>query len=448
MNLNDLIQKYLDGDLSETEDLTLRSMLQKDEEAREIFNSSVSLHLAMKEDAEDINPPDELIDKTEDMILMKILSDAPEPRKRTFVYPRATVFAAAVALFLALFVFEISDISNVRKVNSTLDQKEKATEDVKKTSGSDGESKIDGGNVEKQASGGSAKISSGIGSATSDRAGGGKKIDKKVESSFGLALAIAPTMEKPKFQDELRYNRAKPIETFAVNTEEKRISQNDLKIKSRKSAKFRLLSDFASLNESSHSDETVELEVGDFYSYGDNVRVASFVGSDLIGGSKGELISNISESVSYAVADEHRIGMEIGYSRLIYNKKTQINVVHSFGGTSGVEALEDEGGFTIGYKAFVQVNEKKDMLWASAFYENSFLKYSNLEFVGRVGLGGSAAGPLGYGRLFARYELLPMLHLTIGAGGRVFAAELPNYLSEDMQFRGAASLIYGIQFNF
>ena len=70
MNLDSLLSKYLDGELTHDEDEQLRSLLSEDKDAKVDFDSAVLLNAAMKDDSESILVPEEVSQETEDNILM------------------------------------------------------------------------------------------------------------------------------------------------------------------------------------------------------------------------------------------------------------------------------------------------------------------------------------------------------------------------------------------
>ena len=72
-----LITKYLDGDLTSAEDRALRDLLSEHPDAKIAFDESVAIHHAIREDAETLVAPADLVDETEEAILMRIFGEAP-----------------------------------------------------------------------------------------------------------------------------------------------------------------------------------------------------------------------------------------------------------------------------------------------------------------------------------------------------------------------------------
>lgn len=125
MNLDNLISKYLDGELTHQEDLYLRELISNDELARDTFNSYVDIHLAAKEDSKDIEIPEDLVSDTEDKVLMKIMNQTPVSNRTV----SASIFrsfsfkiSSMVAAILIFAVLPISDINffNTDRSNQSL----------------------------------------------------------------------------------------------------------------------------------------------------------------------------------------------------------------------------------------------------------------------------------------------------------------------------------------
>jgi anti-sigma factor RsiW len=77
MNLEKLISKYLDGELSYQEDIELREILANDPEAKATFEEYVEMDYILKKDAQDTSLPKDLKDSVEDQVLMRIMSQTP-----------------------------------------------------------------------------------------------------------------------------------------------------------------------------------------------------------------------------------------------------------------------------------------------------------------------------------------------------------------------------------
>jgi hypothetical protein len=146
--------------------------------------------------------------------------------------------------------------------------------------------------------------------------------------------------------------------------------------------------------------------------------------------------------------ETERYGIELGYTEYTYNDEAIVNVKENLGGTSGIESNESGYDFSISYPYPIIMQNNKQILWASAFYENTFYKANGLSVTGRLGAGGSSDGPLGYGRVFAQYAIFDGFSFTLGAESRVFSAEIPMFIKDEDKLKTTASIIYGFQFRF
>src|SRR5690606_24961107 len=104
MNIDNLISKYLDGELSEAEDLKLRNIITSNDKARDIFNSYIDLHIAAKEDAKSIQTPADLKSDTEDLVLMNIMNATAAPAKVSKGLNIFNLFPRQLASMVAVFL--------------------------------------------------------------------------------------------------------------------------------------------------------------------------------------------------------------------------------------------------------------------------------------------------------------------------------------------------------
>ena len=451
MNLEELISKYLDGEMTVQEDEVLRGSLSADATARLKFDSAVNLHLAMKEDAESIFPPDELLAQTEDMILMKILAKAPETqRKRAAIWSYTPMLAAMIAFFMLVSVFEISDFSQLTINNEQLTIHSSKVVNLQTAEGK--QLTIVNNKLKTQNSKPATNnrqpmienimIADGSDGTVGAASGSGSYLSANIplqpvevsepEASNEEILDIPPAVT----------NRQDIANSFSLSA----IANNDDKIHVVEN----------------HSDipnkvnvEPLMIDLGiplmnDITNTND-VQVASFFGTDIARGGinvNDAVISHFSQSVAYAVDEDERYGVEVGFTGYTFIDKGTVNVEVKFGGTTGVESYEGGNNFSIGYPQDISLKSDKQLLWASAFYENTFLNYNGLSFTGRLGVGGMSEGPLGYSRIFALYSLFNGLYITLGAEGRLFSAEFSKFSENEDKFKTSASLIYGLQFKF
>jgi len=446
MNLDELISKYLDGEMTAQEDEILRNSLTADVTARLKFDSAVNLHLAMKEDAESVFPPEDLVAQTEEMILMKIFAKAPEPqRRRATIWSYAPLMAAMFAFFMFAFVFEISDLTQISINNQPLTVQN--ADNIKPLAESTNPKAV---GIKIKAESVNAEIA-----VSSNEAG-----MSGVADGSNLMM-VAAKVSEPIEEVVVNENSTGNASGGAIANENINIKpvpvNEDVKMAAMRPAmpvlaeRIELHSNYL-LNSANKINihAPLPIEISDYYSHSD-VQVASFLGTDFVQGGidvNKAAISHFSQSIAYAVNDKERYGLEVGYTQYSYVDKGKVNVERKFGGTTGVESYEGGYGFSYGYSQDVALPTEKQLLWASAFYENTLVRVNGFSFVGRVGLGGTSDGPLGYGRVFAQYSLFEGFYLTLGTEGRMYSADFSQFDKNEDKLKLSASLIYGIQFKF
>lgn len=125
MSLDQLISRYLDGELSTREDIKLRNLLKENREAKKEFDSAVLLNAALREDARSISTPEELCRDTEDLIMMEIMKDYEAPvvikQKKRRKIAWAELFETRSLRPAFSFVFAVAAISGIFAISDISD---------------------------------------------------------------------------------------------------------------------------------------------------------------------------------------------------------------------------------------------------------------------------------------------------------------------------------------
>ena len=467
MNLEDLISKYLDGELTQQEDETLRMMISRDDYAREKFYAAVSLHLEVSHDAETIETPKDLLEDTEDKVLMRILGDAPpaaaaETESSGFFRP-ALAMAASVAVFLILGVLTISDMQDVPFGNNfagiNTDNESAAAETVMNETVPSAET------VPASADESISTGSNAAGSRLSEPAA----VSIEAPASFAVMpeeipdenpVLLAAVSDLPT-DDELSVERnaagagsgfAAPNSDFSTSSALLSLNEassdpiNDSEIsrsfESRISDKYRGTATMP---------QPELFSLSEFDGVNDNILVTSFYSNDFyhngIDMTEGESVSHFSQSIAYSAGGNSWFGVEIGYTNFNYNHQLAISVPAGSKETTIEELTPDptNNEYTTFY---VDAERSKKMYWGSIFYESDIYTISDFTLLGRLGLGSSNDGPLGYGRFIAKYEFIDNFYLLFGSEGRMFKATMYNTSGKENSFKSTLSLIYGLQFKF
>ncbi|MCL5992094.1 MAG: hypothetical protein M1419_08340 [Bacteroidetes bacterium] len=472
MELDDHISKYIDGELTEEEDVLLRKLLSEDDYAREKFDSAVSVHLAMKEDSQSIDAPEALLRQTEDIILMKILASRPIIIERPFLWRRSQVLAAMIVFFIFSFVFQIDDMtlgSLGKKLGiqiSELSSENNEPETSPVITG-DNLAASTGRIINNMVPPAVGRVSTNdmAVSSVSSAQGGGKGIahadeivisdievsaDKKTEVMWDASpLHISPVLNNNI--DELEDNESKPSVALYSTP-----SAKDKKETLKKDGRAEI-NNFNNLvtNKTKPAEIAglpVPMKPGEKKT---EVIFSSFLGTDFIRTGLGDgekmAVTNFSQSLAYTIDNDEKLGIEIGYSEYAYKENVVLPLPYQPMSTGKTQMIEtSEFDIPIGVDLFeysMTLENHRQMVWGSAFYERSLIKSDDLSLEGRIGFGMSHDGPLGYGKLFGIYEFLDGFSVTVGTEGRLFQASLPGE-SVSRRLKSTATIIYGIQINF
>ncbi len=461
MNLEDLISKYLDGELSQAEDADLRQMIASDDDAREKFYSSVSLHVAFREDAASIETPQDIFRATEDKIMMRIMGELPDenpiPRKRRPI----PVYASMVAVFLLFTIFNISDLARLEtdpimsyNLNIQNDQEINRTsvdENDAKVRENDGEfvSENNNDNAVAQVPGPVERPA-----MAEDAFGNNENELMNRANSEPISNNLMVAVEMPE-EENLNGNLNFAAESFSnvSDIEEIETSANVLPTFSNNG--FGMASGISAMNDlmMGAPGESARFAFFDNISLNDEIQISSFFGSDFyrkgINTRNNSAISHFSQSLAYNINDSKRMGIEIGYTEYSYSETMFISVPAgkvppANTGNMVEEFNPDDGENMISYP--MEIDRDKQMFWGSAFYEATLMNSSNLSLNGRLGVGASNDGPLGYLRFFGKYELVSGIYITLGGEARLFTAAMYNLSKKYSELKSTASLVYGIQF--
>ena len=488
MNLDDLISKYVDGELNQNEDNELRKILSEDESARDAFDTDVFIHSAIKEESENIRPSARLLSETEDRVLMKIL--ASQPIVGDTVYPRRKyfAFASAVMAILILGFLKINDfqIFNDKMGLALILEQERRNIDnsyILSQIESEGPELLTIVNPHEKVN---VNHSAGLLARTSN-----VNSSRNNNTVVSIASNTGSVIGNENMQFSVGTENSEIVENLnTVSTKtDMRLSSSDgnnisnkdnmttdnLKAQLPVSAKQTnsvMLSPEKTIqmNPSNITMNNVQPSVvnpmnnpfpvnQNFYGTPTNIRLASFFGTNLMNTGfeqanlkNSQVISNFSQSIACELTSSQRIGLELGYSQFSYDDQRigripTSSVVRLGDITSkrhGVEELYPSGdGNNITFPYTVNVN--KQILWGSAFYEQVIFNIDNLSFTGRLGVGGTNDGALGYAKFYGQYDLFKWLSVTVGADGRYFKSAINSQLIQSNDWKSSLSIIYGFQ---
>ena len=106
MNHDELISRYIDGELSPQEDRALREMISADPELSREYQFALDLHFACAVDGKELEPPVDFALAVEDMILSRMEQANVKKTRPSLAWTRKIGLAFTV---LFLVVSQISD---------------------------------------------------------------------------------------------------------------------------------------------------------------------------------------------------------------------------------------------------------------------------------------------------------------------------------------------------
>ncbi len=456
MKIEKLISDYIDGDLSREQDKLLRDIINEDEFAKRKFESSVDIHMALKEDAASVNTPDDIERETEDLIMMKILNHnnsadvvKSKRRKPVFFYLSAAVL---VIMFGIIFRFyEIGSFAgflekdNQITYNQYIEGLDPNTFNIavpEEFTYEDNYSSV-------------AAIQDNPDNISSGNSNSSKASNYESEISDDIAVSNFAD-EKLFFKDTLNEINnsvfAFEDDNFSIAEEPDLLSISE----NQSGGNFRLNSNaknipFNGLIIMNNNFPDYIYLPGNINIKSNKIKISSFVSNSFINKglktNKDEAIVNYSQSVAYHSSEKLSFGLEFGY--IHFNALRNVNSSNSGNSTnelsvnSSVEVQDPTKGEDF-IPARLPVVVSNQLFWGSVFVNYDLYNYNNLVLEGRFGTGSTSDGPLSYARIQAKYKIYDGIYLNLGSEGRVFIYSMEGKKSTASNL----SLIYGIQFAF
>ncbi len=431
MNIDNLISKYLDGELTESEDLQLRNIISSNDNARDIFNTYIDLHLAAKEDAKAINTPEDLKSETEDLVMMAIMSASAMPAKLPkslnifSIFPRQLVSMVA-ALLLITFTYT-SDMNIFKSLTPSYSKADMEIEIPVVSS----REIITNRAINPNRSSISQSV---VDNNRTD-------VNLRTESISNVI-------------EELEVVNLEPISKV---TQSSTINENDIEEDAKVIATDNsdemivknLNPTFTILDETTNSSN---IQFSDFGSMQNqqqnniainNIQLTAFTSSpySLYGfdDKANASISSYSQAVSVNLNEKTSVGLEIGFSDIAYKAETftHTNVLDKYGRETGQQIV-------------FRTERDKDyaMYWGQMFVQTQLYKIDNFDLGLRLGLGISESGLTSNSKLLASYELVSGVKLTAGTEFNYFTVSLPQLVNSYTQNYYSFAMVYGLQFSF
>jgi hypothetical protein len=444
MSLDNLISKYLDGELNQEEDILLRHYLADDKAAKEEFDVAVELNHAMKKDAQSIKVPVDLLSETEDRIMMQIINESKAnvlklelPKKSKFNY--RYISAAAVILFM----FAIGKISD-HNLGTRFDNVAESYRDEFRSVDKNIEFSFAAENnvlvlvvpkeEVKQINKSSIEMSNSDGFVAMQAINSDKPL---VAQTFDENLMVQSILAANDIESDEDYN------DYATNNPYFNAQSNTL-LKEKRYDAPQMPSIIPQDNNGSYS------YYDDFqYQMPNNVNITFFGSSDFSSSGFNKTsnsgISNYSLSVAYNIVDNFDMGIEIGNLNFLSNMDITVRVPRP-ASNSMIEVGNKPTDFIEYHRT---VNIDNSLFWVSAFAEHNIISATEqdswLNLSARFGFGASNSGSLFYGRVRGKVELYNNFYLTLGTELRFMSLNFGENFGGSNWSR-AGFVVYGLEY--
>ncbi len=502
MNYDDLISRYLDGELSQEDDNMLRNEIAKNPQLKSDFDDAIFVHCALKSDSEKMQVPEDLKRNIQDLVLMKILND--NRNKTVIQYSRAKTksFAMAVVAVIIFGFSYLSDYPTIKHINNLLSyQQNQVTSTItpqissnslstdlaedmnlsNKIAGNSNQSKNLSSKNDKTYSNSIRLNNSKLSKLSTSKVAEENNIQSQ-NSIDNLTLArsisyndiiehnssnndnYSQVEENKNLKNELYFknqseniNIASSLDNQLSMTSENntRIKSDDNKIKSfsypylRNSKKnivpseynrFSSINAYNSFNNNINSVYNTDPLINLVFNtyYAGNSVYAN------IGNNDDKLNIGFSQSIGYSVNQRHKIGLEVGNISYSTSTTKMVPVASGVLNSNG-NPIDDNASPSPTILMPIKMSNHSNYIWGNIFYEYNFLQYDNLALNGRIGIGGNKAGLMNLSRLTASYKLLNSINVSVGLDNRLFFIN-DFYSDVSKKMINSLSIVYGIQF--
>lgn len=470
MNFDELISKYLDGELTELEDTVLRQHIKEDPFKKKEFDRAVVLHYAMKEKAQEDRIPEEIARDTQDMIMMKIFNEQPVIREKL---RRKTAYRRTISLIAATFILgfaAINDLSILNLNNNGLLSDKNITLQIDNEY-SDLEAQTSSGNRNNKTQRNEVNLSK------AQRNVG--KIENGIQNSLNMAaqkeaLNILNPKLSNKGQDilslsELAASNSKPTDNESIDNSSKFAADTVIEFADAgKSTESVTSKEVNVINAMSKTIATAPMEASKIEKNFEKMKSGSFGGNQLIdmdespvkleltthintpfyssinSVTKKSLSSSISQSFGYKLSERHGLGFEFGFMNVSYDQTIMVKTPVSSIATS----INYNSGLDPNTNLLVPqpITRDERLFWGALYYKYDIYQSDIFRLNSTIGIGGTGEGLLNYGRINCSVQVLDYIILNIGVDGRLFHSSLPNNSQSPKKLQSALSLVYGLSF--
>ncbi|MCX7880675.1 MAG: hypothetical protein N2517_08435 [Ignavibacteria bacterium] len=446
MGIDKFINDYLDGIISPEDDQKFRNLLEEDPKAREEFELMLNLHSLLKDDANSVEVPNDLKQRTEERIYAHYLSlYKPKP-----TYWRENRLVAVLASVVLLFLLLTNRIDEGRLVKNNLlflNELSKQEEILRASVPQFDEELISyesSGKIQKFPSNTSFERNL---TGTSNQMQNVpiltfSNVDRVAETFVHFSNNISSFEEfiLPNAEDG-KYLNPK-LETYSVSYSPLHLNLD-------------LLNNVSTFRTHGNEFRFIPSELS---LYG--MLMNGFISSPILklgfGNAKIRNFSDFSQSFGYRFGENFRLGLEFGYFSFSFDERTTILVPGILSSkttpNSISESKESDATLSKGsdnqnghfIQIPVQIQQDYQLYWGSLYieYEHSINKYLNL--IGRGNFGTTNEGP--FTRLILYSEVKPISGLAINFGIENKSFWIKGRNSIPGAFKSVFGIVYGLSF--
>lgn len=450
MGIDELINKYFDGELTPEEDAEFRDLLAKDPLAAEHFHSMLLLHSLLKSDSENITIPSDFEDKVEARLLVSYLKMIPQIENRRYQRQKILSFTMVLLISFLVFVLDIND----GKINSSssiflseLSKQEELLRNLLQTQVAD-ETKE---KLFQHSNSFALKSRMLLANSNIHISLLSKYVTNHPDSAIklnnfprNLALLKSEVFVRRDEPEFINYSH-----TFNLNS-------NDNVYQLSKS--FRV-NDF-NFFEKNFDVNLSQINVFDF-----GLHISSITSNDLLAFGKENVrrkgFANFAQSIGYSISEQLRLGIEFGYTELAFNQQTEILVPNSLEAprvklyerikkkdftSDEILASESnsEGNGNNFLRMLIDVNFSQRLIWGGVFVEYLIPLNNFLHLVSRATIGSIDNGFYGSARFFSEIGPIYGISLIFGTESKTMWMKVP--ISSKSGFRTSLGLLYGVNF--
>lgn len=479
-----LVCQYVDGELSLSEDDELRNLISKNEEAKRIFQSSIDIHLNIKQD-NIIDYDKHYFDRTEEYLVSTLFAEGTDnspniislPAEKqswivnNFPYLKTTINRIGLVA-ASLFIFFLSYISEIQveklttpSLSNNLNNKENISSSDFFTSIESKKKSVDSKNVS------ALSIPIGVHKKSHSQMNELEHRFQMVSKNKAVVKQNLAMTKSFSTETKEKGNKASVISQKTV-VEQVENSYSSVVEKTKKTATDLNLNVnvndkiYNSLNSAPEIPNISDIsDVPDMkLSNGGNFSLQSQMLSDIVkphlnisSSMSSEITNSIftpknnanvthyTQSIAFRLESGAEIGFELGYSDYNFDDKGIIIVNKETKSNTPGSNLKEITTLVIP----VELRKNYSLYWAMGVLQKDIIEYKNFSLNGKVGFGFSNDGAISYLQLQTRYFILDNLAIFAGFNTRYASVQLPFYsTSSTTQSSTSLAFNYGVQFKF